>query len=836
MLLITYLLVYQNIESLETSSEPNIINVSWNSFIKRWISGVLNYATRTGQLSEIKNILILTKRIHSLCFDMASSYYISSKQRNMLCGSIKINNISKANYKDWILKIPDNLCTSITIVEVPTSDQLLQEHFELTITYLQPDLISVPDQIVLSQSYEPFSLTTDTSMTKLHLRVSQVSKQSKLLLYFQATGCNLPVSRNMAVLYQKQPLRLPNDFPFSYYPLEDITEYHVLVRTDIGSRVQISAKCEILNSLQLFDGPSLWVSPIYKYCDENSDNLEIIKATTFQMYIVYMQKHRNSAVKLVYSEIALNSVYYKLLPKYGQLWISWSLGNSSMTIYQDIFVDIRGVDNEIMSYRILDSQTRGPQGYLCQYAGVVIRHSHKKLPSDVGPVCSSDYGDLLHDIKIHSRDLSVIIYGYKTSSFFQTGKLVIYHEMSSCIGIINPCSICDSLAYYYEIYTIRVLQTIFICYKHESDVSIQQYKQCIIYQIIPNEQNHKMCNLFIYSAHLITTFEFHIKHRYIQSRLESQNKKMYLPEKHYSLVNKEKSINEGYQMYQSICANLSTELFPHKSILIIALQDVSCATCNATNVLPPTCNKIQINSMKHIDNVSEFEGTCFKFIVTLSKNGTQSKIKIYFSRNIESLKNYLNNFQIISWIDSNKNKDIHFLHSLTLSIIDQMQMEDKPLQFKFTGDQLPLIWKSFGQFLQINIDAKQNLEENVNMTVIAVAMYHPVFVRSFFKNTHKAQLPCHPNATHATSTNCMSVHDKFEGSWISASQICEDKGGYLWSIEYDDEWIEVLTSRRYPNLLASPVRPVNAMKYFRLSSLVFLGLKVEKSKVRNIFN
>ena len=81
----------------------------------------------------------------------------------------------------------------------------------------------------------------------------------------------------------------------------------------------------------------------------------------------------------------------------------------------------------------------------------------------------------------------------------------------------------------------------------------------------------------------------------------------------------------------------------------------------------------------------------------------------------------------------------------------------------------------------------------------------------------------------------MSVHDNFQGNWDSASDICEKRGGYLWSVNNGEEWDDVLSPRRYNkenlNGEIELLNLTNVIKYFRTSSLIYLGLKYN-GKVR----
>ena len=67
---------------------------------------------------------------------------------------------------------------------------------------------------------------------------------------------------------------------------------------------------------------------------------------------------------------------------------------------------------------------------------------------------------------------------------------------------------------------------------------------------------------------------------------------------------------------------------------------------------------------------------------------------------------------------------------------------------------------------------------------------------------------------------CMSIHTNFSGSWNMADKVCQERGGYLWSVNDFEEWDETLRS---PRISDPELKPINAVQYFRTSSVVCLG-------------
>ena len=356
--------------------------------------------------------------------------------------------------------------------------------------------------------------------------------------------------------------------------------------------------------------------------------------------------------------------------------------------------------------------------------------------------------------------------------------------------------------------------------------------ECFTFLVIPNESSikHGTCNMMIISKHL-KTLQLEIKHRYSLGQPFHYNKTISIPSASYIHDKKYKSILESISKYVSNFPHINFELFRYKSFLSIETQLWAHPTCQ---------NVMLMDELPKYD----YEGTCFKFraILSMDTKHTQIKFRVRFSKEeVDSLTNYMNRFLVLAWTDSGHVNTAPG-QSLNLSITDEILMEDEPLQFHFTGQQLPLVWKSFGQVLKIGIIAGQDLKENTLIHVTVMAIFNPTFIYSFFwsyGHTARANIPCHVNATHVTSDSCWTVHEDFQGNWNSASEICRNQGGRLWSVNSDKEWNEVLTSPRYYNLDETPeyqfLQPLNAMRYFRTSSLIYLGLKSDQ-KVRTSIN
>ena len=805
---------------------------TWTNFLKRWISVSIRHSSHEGFISKVTKLFRQTVNIYSICFYMDNSYYFYSKHRNVLCGSLKMTPIETIYYT-WVLRTPTYSCTNITIIELPTSDQLLQDKFQLTITYLQLDNDSFPQlHTVMLHSYEPVSIITNTSMSEVSLNITQVSKMSKLMIYFQAIECGLLVTKYMPEIYFNVPLQF--NMPYAYFPINDITEYHVIVRTEIGTKVRISAECNVLNSVKLYDGPSLWSSTLAIPYYEGSDELCEITSTTFQMYIVNII---SGQIYKIMSNI-IYSAYKSLLSAtemieftYG-FSLKWDFSNITGVYYKEYIVipESLGFDDHI-SYYVDIEKTIGPQGYLCQYGGLYIKDIFEwNLPNDVGPICSNDYAELIRNMQFISSS-TFILYTYGRS-FSQKGTIYFSGIKPKCDGMINPCAICTS-EYYAKWLIIRFMRIKIVptCFKakyiHIIFLGNGADEECILFLVIPSISsiNHGTCKLFLFSSRLK---QFQLQMNYKYSLCGPYYHNVISSSEHSCQKSKYNIILKGTSNYVSHFPRINFERFQYIPFLSIETQIRAHEICQDVSLTEIT----QDWKLSKYD----YDGTCFKFKAILSTEKKQIKFSVHYSKEVDSLINYINRFLVLTWIDS-----VHINNtsgeSLKMSITDTILMEDRPLQFHFTSQQLPLVWKSLGQVLEIEINAGEQLKENTLIYVTVMAIINVEFVFSFFINatTTSANIPCHVNATHVTSDSCWTVHKDFHGNWNSASEICRNQGGYLWSVNSDKEWNEVLTSPRYYNLQKTPdnqyLQPVNAMRYFRISSLIYLGLRSD-GKVR----
>ena len=552
------------------------------------------------------------------------------------------------------------------------------------------------------------------------------------------------------------------------------------------------------------------------------------EATTFQVFIVFVQNVNDDRLFFLIFESHYidNTLVNLLLGEHRRL--SWTFENYTSVYYERIHIDskLHFTSEQHLGFKLFVPQSSIAQGYPCQYGGIVIRQIEKMKQSQIGPVCSTEYANLLHNVTLFSKEFFLTIYSYGQKISFE-GHISLFHS-NDCPMVINPCGYCvdQDMAHLSYILWFGGLR----CKEKNYVYFYIRDNKCGTFIQVPNEYiKTNSCNLFVISQKEV--YKFQITHRYFNDFITSNCLQTPYLEKNY-VINRHSFI-ESMQTYQSIFGNFSSELFCYtNSLLIVKVKEMPY----------PTCETIFLKDIMQDQHIPEFIGVCFKFNVMLSMRKKRHQMKVYYSRYDESLVDYMNRFIIISHIESNieshiksQNNKADNSSSITLSITDHTYIDDKPLLFQFTGNQLPLIWKSYGQFLDIVVDGGQNVQQTQILKVIAMAVYDSSAVISYLSRPISLTTSCPHNATYTAINGCWSIHDNFRGNWDSANQICQERGGYLWSVNDSGEWDEVLASPKYTILHENRttkmvLKPINAIKYFRTSSVIFLGLKVN-SKV-----
>ena len=111
------------------------------------------------------------------------------------------------------------------------------------------------------------SLMTNTSSVTVTFQMLQLFTYSHFHIIFQAKECNVMISKNIVEMPADKMLHFPNMKPHCWFPQIAVTEYHALVRTEIGSFVHLFVSCNVVRKgLTLYDGPSMWAKSIKIKC------------------------------------------------------------------------------------------------------------------------------------------------------------------------------------------------------------------------------------------------------------------------------------------------------------------------------------------------------------------------------------------------------------------------------------------------------------------------------------------------------------------------------------------------------------------------------------------
>ena len=266
--------------------------------------------------------------------------------------------------------------------------------------------------------------------------------------------------------------------------------------------------------------------------------------------------------------------------------------------------------------------------------------------------------------------------------------------------------------------------------------------------------------------------------------------------------------------------NISRHICPLQTLLFAKGTVVSTSDCQQVNLSPGSFSEAP----------EEFAGACFKFRIALT-NHNEYSFKVYLSAQVGDIEQYLNNFCVLLYSDG-KTQEPFREGMFDIVITDEFYESFKgyePLLYRFTSDKIPLEWKSYGQFITVKVRIQAMLKVKQFLEIALIANFQRNFVLSYLDRSPYIKHCNYTKGHYPTIDKCMSIHTNFSGSWTKANDICKKKGGYLWSINDLNEWNAILRSPKYQyrgNKWDPPNKfnPINVAKYFRTSSVIFLGL------------
>ena len=820
---------------LQKDGEGSFRTIHWKDLMKRWFSIKLRTHSNGGVGDAISFMFSLSKKIFDICFDESSLHSVRLRTGRALCDSINIKDtdFKLTGHFTGTFFVPVRMCTNITVVKLPKIDTRMGESFEVGFTFARDN----SNVFKITKDYYPFNIITYDAETEISLQ--QKPKFSRLFVFYQAVECYVSENKKILpppILYTRDIPRTPSKI----YITADLFEFHALIRLQIGTVVTVEATCDVLKQIQFYDGPESWATPVEVECSETSGGSYRVKASTFQMFMVsvvyYSEENPMRDIKFWASEVCCKN----FILQYG-MWFEWNFNNHTSLGYEMVVIQARyHLDVE---YVVQLDQAVGHQGNLCQYGGLYIatRRWYDKHKTEIGPVCSSEYAVLLKDMTFHTRLMSnshlmLVAYHYHGDIFAQRGKIFVSPmttSIKSCITIINPCYLCTQD---YHLSYINKLGHNFDISCDGSDVFVTLHEGCFRSYVIPDEtvntKKHKTCQLIVYSAQQ-DALEFGTTHRYIQTG-KAVTCSWMMP-----YMSFETSENYGLHVFertnttQSLFNSFHMSLCPNSSILMV----------EARNIRQSTCKEVVINDtlQMHDPNRDQqrFEGICHKFNLELSKNFAQYQFNISLSKDIEPLREYMNSFILIASSSKRQHGNENFLKYLKLEVAHKLGDHLSQLPgFNFTGQQLPLIWKSYAPFIEISVQYIgknwEKIPQPQYLKIIAIAINEPSLMFNYLLDTSYIIPPssnCPKNATHVWSQGCYSFHNNdvvdMSDTWDAAETFCKNRGGYLWSVGDAAEWEEILTSIRCIKVSNKcSYRKVSAAEKFQTSHVMFLGLNL----------
>ena len=223
------------------------------------------------------------------------------------------------------------------------------------------------------------------------------------------------------------------------------------------------------------------------------------------------------------------------------------------------------------------------------------------------------------------------------------------------------------------------------------------------------------------------------------------------------------------------------------------------------------------------DAPQEFPGTCFNFKIALTNRKAYS-FKVYISGQVKDLEEYLNNYLILFYSDG-ITKQLFTKGMLDIIITDKFYKifeGYEPMTYQFASDQIPLEWKSYGQFITLNVRIHDVFKIKHFLKIVVIANFQRDIALSYLTPRGSGKSCNYADGHYPTRNNCTSIHANFSGSWNMANDFCHQKGGYLWSVNSFEEWDEILRSPKVTYDMKQR-GPTNVAKYFRTTSVLFLG-------------
>ena len=853
----------------------------WRVHVSKSLSYNLQLSHKNSYLVHSLHVNIKTYRsIKIVCHQ--KSFTNCHGRLEGLCGSVEMQT-DRLMDCTWDLQVPDNLCINVTINSFPNGDPFTIDYFSLSIKDKNDITDRAGVKLYLNQDHS--SVITNTSNSLVQLKILKLFSVSKFKFHFQAIECHAIVSHNAITIVEQDshifdersralinrlnsksnnstdvtisavqtnvtisvntmPFHIlvkPDStktmklMPYAYYPLNDMTEFHILLRTTISSLVNIKFQCNY--QLTLHDGPSFKFPKINFTC--KTDEITDITAGSFQLYIVYQQATSRAWSNLnisffgVFPNIDYSSRFY--IDQGSEVFkLSWDFTNSSHSYYVQKNIECSKYTCPL-HYQIDVSNFKDSlQGYLCQFYGIMLKGSRydNVSPSLVGPLCSETQMLMIKHKTLNSICLTmhVIIYDYGFSNLKGDVFFPKLPAKQSCIGIINPCSYCSlPSSLHGRLSTGLGISGEFKLSCNGKEVAISVRSRCVTVYFISNmieETNKKTCIWRMMAAGSLS-LKFKI------SLIYEEKSKRYCDVKLKDLSAVEPFVADSFkgrvkilEYPQFIVQSRSHQFFiSYKCFINYFLQVF-------VEIAPPealSCQTVNLSPLRKLPNVPKFQGPCFMCLLDVENDIFNFEVSFLG----EATNEYPNQFAVAAYTEKLPIKHVS-IHKkrLILTISDKMPDSEIFYSYKFTDEQMPFVWQSFGKHLTISLNATQN-DQPLFMWIIVNAIFETHSLYSYIISPINLPLAEHclkNNRLSMEGKNCFSVHKNFTGSWLESEEMCKEKGGELWNADNEFDWNDVMRSSRTTWYLENDERwqpveydgQINALHLLCSSSVMYL--------------
>ena len=624
---------------------------TWKSYTKRWLADRLMGLKEADFVRSNNGLFSRTQEIWRVCFSKRHLTDQCGGHVQGLCNRVKWE-ITTSDPCQWMVEVPIDLCVAIKILNLPPNDPYVKEGFQLRIKGLSTNHNNESlEGIRINKNIHNLIVFTNSSLVKIDFVVSKYIASNKIQFCHQATQCNTVISTDTFTFHKEKPLKFPNNRPYSIHPQSKVTEYHVLLRTNIQNLLRIYARCGIFKlALRVYDGPSLLKTHRKVKCSKNA--LVRLTASTFQFYLVFRHRHDKRGTLITYSSFYdKNTIETLLLSDEIDSQFSWNFNNFSSIKYQKYYFKTTKYKN--FRFSILVEPSEGSfQGHMCQYGGLLVQIGpphHSRLLNKIGPICTKEYALLLNNITVPTKygkdGVLVVLYQYGLS-YSQTGKIIFIMPkyLKPCFEFINFCNFCEiaSKSFIYMVYLPKVNDFQVQCKDRQTIVWLKN--SCLELIVVQNEEMSKIhqCTIVLQTT-AFKNMEFQLHHRYVSTVSSSSCEHMTSPPfRNYKVQRKDKltsfqsSVSHTFFM---MSLNISWNLCPMISLIYVR-ADVISNNCQDAVVRPGSIT----------DAPYEFAGSCFKFSIAFTSYKTYS-FKVYLSNQVENLKQFLNNFHVLSYFD-----------------------------------------------------------------------------------------------------------------------------------------------------------------------------------------